>query len=293
MRKGIILAGGNGTRLRPITNAISKQLLPIYNKPMIYYPLSTLMLSGIREILIITNKESLKLFEKLLGGGDQFGLKISYKVQHEPKGLADAFLIAEDFLEGKSSVLILGDNLFHGSDFVNQLKQNNSIRDGSSIFVYPVNDPKRYGIAEVDKENRIISIEEKPKHPKSRFAITGLYFYDSTVIDKAKKVQPSSRGELEITSINQMYLDEGKLRACTLGRGTTWFDTGTHDSLLDASNYISTIEKRQGYKISCPEEIAWREGLICDNKLKDIAKNLSKGGYGDYLLELLDQKNNF
>ncbi len=290
MRKGIILAGGNGTRLSPITKAVSKQLLPVYNKPMIYYPLSTLMLSGIREILIITNKESLELFEKLLGSGEQLGLKISYKVQYEPKGLAHAFLIAEDFLEGKSSVMILGDNLFHGSDFVNQLKESNSIRDGSSIFVYPVHDPKRYGIAEVNKENKIISIEEKPENPKSRYAITGLYFYDSTAVDKAKKIIPSKRGELEITSLNEMYLEEGNLKANILGRGTTWFDTGTYDSLLDASNYVSTIEKRQGYKISCPEEIAWREGLICDDKLKDIAKNLSKGGYGDYLLELLNQK---
>ncbi len=293
MRKGIILAGGKGTRLSPVTNVINKHLLPVFNKPMIYYPLSTLMLSGIRDILIITNKESLTLFKSLFGNGKHLGINLSYKIQEEPRGLADAFLIADDFLRGYPSAMILGDNLFHGTDFQHNLNLNKNLTNGASIFVYPVLDPERYGVAEFNNNNKVISIEEKPKNPKSRYAITGLYFYDKTVVEKAKKVRPSKRGEIEITDINLMYLKENNLRVNVLGRGTTWFDTGTPESLLDAGQYVNTIEKRQGYKISVPEEIAWRNGWINNDELENLAKSFVKIDYGKYLMQLINENGFF
>jgi len=286
-RKGIILAGGNATRLYPITHAISKQLMPVYDKPMIYYPLSTLMIAGIREYLVIVNEINLESFKKLLGDGREWGINISYSVQKSPDGLAQAFLIAEDFLGDSPSVLILGDNLYHGNDLGPQLIKANKDYDSSTIFVYPVSDPERYGVAEF-KNNKVINLYEKPKEPKSKYAVTGLYFYDNTVVQKAKTIKPSARGELEITSLNNLYLQEDNLKVEVMGRGIAWLDTGTFDSLHQAGTYIRVLERRQGLKVGCPEEVAWRKGWINDNNLKDIANQMIKSGYGKYLLEILN-----
>tara|TARA_B100001989_G_C24547813_1_gene472179 strand:- start:1667 stop:2575 length:909 start_codon:yes stop_codon:yes gene_type:complete len=289
-RKGIILAGGTGSRLFPLTNASSKQLLPVYDKPMIYYPLCTLMLAGIKEILIIVNKVSKFHFENLLKDGHHLGIKIKYEIQERPEGLAQAFLIAENFLQDSPSALILGDNLFHGNDFTRQLKKTNLNDNKNTIFVYPVRDPERYGIVEFDKNGMALSIEEKPKIPKSKFAVTGLYFYDNTVVNKAKLIKPSQRGELEITSINQLYLENGELNVELLGRGMAWLDTGTFDSLHEAGSYIKTLEQRQGLKVGCPEEVAWRNNWIDDDQLEFLAKKQLSSGYGDYLIRLIEQK---
>ncbi len=287
IRKGIILAGGTGSRLFPITNAVCKQLLPVFDKPMIYYPLSTLMLAGVKDILIITTKEDLNKFKYLLSDGNTLGINISYEVQDKPEGLAQAFLIGEDFLDGSPSIMTLGDNLFYGRGFVTQLREA-SLRKDSTIFAYAVSDPERYGIVDFNKDGKVKSIEEKPLKPKSKYAITGLYFYDETVVEKAKQVKPSKRGELEISDLNNFYLEEGTLSVELLNRGMAWLDTGTTESLLDASFYIKTIESRQGLKICCPEEISWRQGWIDDGQLKELAKPLLKSGYGDYLLSLLE-----
>ena len=289
-RKGIILAGGTGSRLFPLTKAISKQLLPVYDKPMIFYPLSTLMLAGIREFLIIVSPIQKKIFQELLGDGSNWGINIKFAIQEKPEGLAQAFLIGEDFLKDDSVALILGDNLFHGSQLTRQLKNSNNKTYQNTIFAYPVNDPQRYGIVEFDKKGLALNIEEKPQHPKSNYAVTGIYFYDNSVIDKAKRITPSKRGELEITTLNQMYLDEGNLNVELLGRGFAWLDTGTFDSLQEAGAYVRTLEHRQGLKIGCPEEIAWRQNWINDSKLKELAKKLTKSGYGDYLLKLIKIK---
>ena len=286
-RKGIILAGGTGSRLFPITNGVCKQLLPVYDKPMIYYPLSTLMLAGVRDILIITTREDLENFKKLLGDGNNLGLSLHYEIQDKPQGLAQAFLIGENFLDGSPSIMILGDNLFYGKGFVNQLKAA-SLRKNSTIFAYPVSDPERYGIVDFDKDGKVKSIEEKPLQPKSKYAITGLYFYDESVVEKAKLVTPSDRGELEISDLNKFYLEEGTLNVELFNRGMAWLDTGTTDSLLDASSFIKTIESRQGLKISCPEEIAWRNGWISNEQLIALSQSLKKSGYGRYLINLLE-----
>ncbi len=288
LRKGIILAGGTGSRLFPITNAVCKQLLPVYDKPMIYYPLSTLMLAGVRDILIITTPEDLENFKKLLGDGNNLGINLQYEIQDKPQGLAQAFLIGENFLDGSPSIMILGDNLFYGKGFVNQLKAA-SLRKNSTIFAYPVSDPERYGIVDFDKDGKVKSIEEKPLQPKSKYAITGLYFYDESVVEKAKLVTPSDRGELEISDLNKFYLEEGTLNVELFNRGMAWLDTGTTDSLLDASSFIKTIESRQGLKISCPEEIAWRNGWISDEQLIALSQSLKKSGYGKYLINLLEE----
>ena len=294
VRKGIILAGGDGTRLYPITKATSKQLIPIYDKPMIYYPLSTLMLAGIKDILIITNPQDNENFVKLLGDGSQYGINIKYEIQPKPKGIAQALLIAEDFIGNSSVTLILGDNLFHGDFLLQRLKKNYLLKEGASIFAYSVADPERYGVVEFDSKGIAYNIEEKPKTPKSKFAITGLYFYDNSVIEKAKKIKPSKRGELEITDLNKMYMQEGKLIVEKMNRGMTWLDTGTIDSLHEASSYIRSLEKRQGLKIGCPEEVAWRTGLIDDAKLYSLSLNLAKSGYGKYLQTILkESKNSF
>ena len=285
--KGIILAGGSGTRLSPITNAISKQLLLVYDKPMIYYPLSTLMLSGINDILIICTKESFALFECLLGNGDKYGIQIQYKIQDKPYGLAHSFILGEEFIGDSSLILVLGDNLFHGNNFINQIKNVISIGK-PTIFAYQVDDPERYGVVEFDKNNNVLGIEEKPNSPKSNFAITGIYFYDSTVVEKAKSLSPSKRGELEITDINMLYLNEKKLKVEVLNRGIAWLDTGKYDSLYEASGYVYTLQKRQGLKISCPEEIAWRKGWISKEKLSKIAENYKNNEYGRYLQNLLN-----
>ena len=285
--KGIILAGGSATRLYPATLSLSKQLLPVYDKPMVYYPLSTLMLSGIRDLLIISTPMDIGRFEMLLGSGEQWGLKLSYQVQEQPLGLAQAFILGEEFIDGGECALILGDNIFFGQNFTETLKRTVARQTGATIFAYQVKDPERFGVIEFDQDRRAISIEEKPSQPKSRYAVTGLYYYDNTVTEKAKLVTPSARNELEITDLNRMYLEEGTLSVEVLSRGMAWLDTGTFDSLLEASQFVQTLEHRQSLKIACPEEIAWRLGWIDDARLKDLAKPLCNSGYGEYLLDLL------
>ncbi|TWT18564.1 glucose-1-phosphate thymidylyltransferase RfbA [Luteimonas marina] len=285
-RKGIILAGGSGTRLYPITQAISKQLLPVYDKPMIYYPLSVLMLAGIREVLIINTPHEQALFKALLGDGSQWGMKLEYAVQPSPDGLAQAFLIGRDFLGGAPSCLVLGDNIFHGPGLTAMLKRADAREDGATVFGYWVSDPERYGVAEFDEVGRVVGLEEKPAKPRSNYAVTGLYFYDGRASDFAASLKPSPRGELEITDLNRCYLDQGELHLERLGRGYAWLDTGTHQSLLEASNYIETIEARQGLRVCCPEEIAWNNGWIDEAQLEALAKPLAKNGYGQYLLGL-------
>lgn len=285
--KGIILAGGSGTRLHPITKGVSKQLLPIYDKPMIYYPLSVLMLAGIRDILIITTPDDLISFQRLLGDGSAFGVHLQYKVQPSPDGLAQAFILGDEFIGDEHCCLVLGDNIYFGQGFSPKLKQVAQRQRGATVFGYQVMDPERFGVVEFDDDFKVLSIEEKPQQPKSNWAVTGLYFYDNRVVDFAKKVKPSVRGELEITSINQMYLECGELNVELLGRGFAWLDTGTHDSLIEASTFVQTVEKRQGFKVACLEEIAWRNGWLTDEQVRESAKSLAKTGYGRYLLDLL------
>jgi glucose-1-phosphate thymidylyltransferase len=288
--KGIILAGGCGTRLHPVTQAVSKQLLPVYDKPMIYYPLSVLMLAGIRDILIISTPEDTPRFRQLLGDGKKWGIDLSYAVQPSPDGLAQAVLIGETFLAGQGCCLVLGDNIFYGHDFAKTLREASAHASGATVFAYAVNDPERYGVVEFDDQRRAISLEEKPVKPKSRYAVTGIYFYDDRVVDVARSLKPSPRGELEITDVNCWYLERGELRTELLGRGIAWLDTGTHDSLLEASNFIHTIECRQGLKVACPEEIAFRQGYIDAAQLKALAAAISKSTYGKYLQRLLEEK---
>ena len=289
-RKGIILAGGSGTRLYPLTKVVSKQLMPVYDKPMIYYPLATLMQAGIREILIISTPEEIHRFENLLGNGSNFGISLSYKVQPSPDGLAQAFILAEDFLNESPAALVLGDNLFYGHDLLKSLQNANVRASGGTVFGYHVANPQAYGVVEFDKEKKAVSIEEKPQQPKSNYAVPGLYFFDSDVVKVAKNVKPSARGELEITDVIEHYLKAGNLNVEIMGRGTAWLDTGTHDDLLAAANFIATLEKRQGLKVNCPEEVAYRNSWLSKEKLAEIAQPLRKSGYGEYLLNLINEK---
>jgi glucose-1-phosphate thymidylyltransferase len=288
--KGIILAGGSGTRLYPVTQAIGKSLLPVYNKPMIYYPLCTLMLAGIREILIISTPEDVPKFQALLGDGGQFGIRLQYQVQPKPEGIAQAFILGDRFVGRSPCALVLGDNIFYGHDFAKDLRESASRTEGARVFAYPVHDPERYGVVEFDPGGRALSIEEKPKRPKSRYAVTGLYFYDGQVVEIAKSLKPSARGELEITDVNQAYLQQGRLEVVVMGRGMAWLDTGTHESLMDAALYIQAIEKRQGLMVACPEEIAYRSGYISAADVERTGNSMRNSGYGAYLLQLLREK---
>jgi glucose-1-phosphate thymidylyltransferase len=288
--KGIILAGGSGTRLYPVTQVVSKQLLPVYDKPMVYYPLSTLMLAGIRDILVISTPQDTPRFEQLLGDGKRWGIRLAYAVQPKPQGIAQAFLVGREFIGGDSVALVLGDNIFYGNELGELLKRASSAKRGATVFAYPVNDPQRYGVIEFDQRGKAVGIEEKPKQPKSRYAVVGLYFYDNKVVGIAEALKPSARGELEITDVNRAYLERGELQAMPMGRGMAWLDTGTHETLLEAAHFIETIERRQGLKIACPEEIAFREGWIDAQALRALAKPLANSGYGEYLMRVLEDK---